>query len=225
MRLSDNIESIFAATEDGTPVTIQTIMDRVSVRSFGILLVLLSLPSAVPVPAPGYSIPGGVALLLLGIQIVRRREYPWLPERVLRKEVRLGTKPRLIRWMVFLLRFVELFIRPRLAFVFSNPITYRMLGTVVLLCGISLCIPIILTNTAPAFGVFLIGLGMLEEDGFLSGLGALAGVIGLLLTLTILGAIIFFGMEGAEMVRTFIKGLMETPGLGAAACATRYLLV
>ena len=225
MRLSDNIESIFAETEDGVPVTIQTIMDRVSVRSFGILLVVFALPSAVPVPAPGYSIPGGIALLLLGIQIIRRREYPWLPERVLRKEVRIGKRPRLLRWMILFLRIFEFFIRPRLAFVFNNAVTYRVMGLAVTLCGLSLCIPIILTNTAPAFGVFLIGLGMLEEDGFLSSVGVLAGITGLLLTLTVLGAIVFFGMEGAEMVKEFIKGLLDSPDPEATARVFLHILV
>lgn len=209
MRLSDNIASIFAASEDGTPVTIQTIVDRVSVKSFGILLVILALPSAMPVPAPGYSIPGGIALLILGTQLVRQREYPWLPERVLKKEVRVGQRPRLIRCMILFLRFFEFFIRPRLAFVFSNPICYRMLGVVVLLCGFSLCIPVLLTNTAPAFGVFMIGLGMLEEDGLLSSAGALAGIIGLLLTLAVLTMIVFFGMEGVDMLKEFIRSFMD----------------
>ncbi len=207
MRLSQNIESIFAVNEDGLPVTIQTILDRVSVKSFGILLAILAIPSAVPVPAPGYSMPGGIALLILGFQLVRQREYPWLPDRVLRREVRVGQRPRLIRTMVFFLRVFEIFIRPRLSFMFSNHLCYRGLGVVVMLCGLSMCIPVPLTNTAPAFGVFLIGLGMLEEDGFLSGLGALAGVIGLFLTLTVFAVIILFGMEGVDLLKEFIRGL------------------
>lgn len=212
MRLSENIESIFAIGEDGVPVTIQTIMNRVSVKSFGILLAILAIPSAVPVPAPGYSVPGGIALLILGTQLVRRREYPWLPDRILRKEVRVGQRPRLIRMMVFFLRIFEIFIRPRLHFVFSNTLCYRLLGAVVLLCGLSMCIPVPLTNTAPAFGVFLIGLGMLEEDGFLSGVGALAGITGLFLTLAVLTAIVFFGLEGVDLLKEFLRSLAGSGG-------------
>ena len=207
MRLSENIESIFAISEDGLPVTIQTIMNRVSVKSFGILLAILAIPSAMPVPAPGYSVPGGIALVILGARLITRRAYPWLPQRILNKEVRVGQRPRLIRCMVLFLRFFEFFIRPRLAFVFSNPVCYRLLGVVVLLCGLSMCIPVPLTNTAPAFGVFLIGLGMLEEDGFLSGLGAAAGIVGLLLSLTVLTFIVMFGREGVDILKELIKGL------------------
>lgn len=211
MRLSENIESIFAEDEAGTAVTVQTIIERVNVKGFGILLVLLALPSALPVPAPGYSVPFGLVLILLGSQIVRRKEVPWLPQRFLAKEVNFGKNTRLQRMMVRFLRLFEYFIRPRLSFIFSNALTYRILGIVVVLCGMSMCIPVPLTNTAPAFGVFLIGIGMIEEDGFFSGLGVLAGITGLLLSLTVLTFIIMFGMEGVDIIKDFIKSLLSSP--------------
>ncbi len=211
MRLSENVESIFALSEDGTPVTIQVIMDRVSLKSFGILLAILSLPSALPVPAPGYSIPGGLALLILGTQMMRRREFPWLPQRVLTKEVHVGNKPRIIKMMIYFLRIFEFFIRPRFAFMFTNPILYRILGGIVFLCACSMVIPIPLTNTAPAFGVFLIGLSMIEEDGLLSAAGILAGMAGLCLSITVLAFVAWFGLEGADILKDMIKGLFQHP--------------
>jgi len=60
--------------------------------------------------------------------------------------------------------FFEKFIRHRLGFVFISPM-YNLYGLLVTLCGISLLIPIPLTNTPPAMGVFLIGIGMTEKDG------------------------------------------------------------
>jgi hypothetical protein len=215
MRLSENVQSIFALSEDGTPVTIQTILNRVSMKSFGILLAILALPSALPIPAPGYSIPGGLALVVLGVQIIQRREFPWLPERILRKEVQVGTKPRLINMMVSFLRVFEFFIRPRFAFVFTNPFTCRLLGVMVFLCGVSMCIPVPLTNTAPAFGVFVIGLSMVEEDGLLSAAGVAASILGLSLSVTVLGFVAWFGMEGADMLKDLIKGLYQTPAAEA----------
>ncbi len=207
MKLSENVSSIFAAGEDGAIVTVQTILDRVSVKGFGILLVIFSLPSAMPVPAPGYSTPFGFVLLILGLQIFSRRDYPWLPERILKKEVGIGTKPRLVRAMIFFLRILEFFIRPRLGFMFQNGITIRFLAFIILLCAASMIIPIPLTNTAPAFGIFLIGLGMLEEDGLLAIGGVLASLVGLAISMSVLAAIIFFGWEGIDLVRAFLKDL------------------
>ena len=65
-QLSNDIHAIFAAHEDGSSVTVGQILDRVSTKGFGIFLAVLSLPSALPVPAPGYSIPFGIVLLVLG---------------------------------------------------------------------------------------------------------------------------------------------------------------
>ncbi|HOC70423.1 MAG TPA: exopolysaccharide biosynthesis protein [Candidatus Hydrogenedentes bacterium] len=207
MRLSENVTTIFAVGESGARVTVQTIVDRVSVKSFGILLVIFSIPSAMPLPAPGYSTPFGIILVILGLQLFNRRDFPWLPKRILEKEVNVGERPRLIKTMVFFLRIIEFFIRPRLGFVFENAITFRLLALIVLICGTSMIIPVPLTNTAPAFGVFLIGLGMLEEDGLLSIAGMFASLAGVALTLTVLSALIYFGWEGIDMVREFLKGL------------------
>ncbi|HQN01100.1 MAG TPA: exopolysaccharide biosynthesis protein [Candidatus Hydrogenedentes bacterium] len=207
MRLSENVTTIFAVGESGARVTVQTIVDRVSVKSFGILLVIFSIPSAMPLPAPGYSTPFGIILVILGLQLFNRRDFPWLPKRILEKEVNVGERPRLIKTMVFFLRIIEFFIRPRLGFVFENAITFRLLALIVLICGTSMIIPVPLTNTAPAFGVFLIGLGMLEEDGLLSIAGVLASLAGVALTLTVLSALIYFGWEGIDIVREFLKGL------------------
>lgn len=226
MRLSENITSIFAAGEDGAPLTIRTILDRVSVKSFGILLVIFSIPSAMPVPAPGYSIPGGIALVFLGIQIILHREYPWLPNQVLIKEVHVNAKPKLMKAMIAFLRFFEFFIRPRLGFIFSNTFMYRILGGIVTLCGLSMIIPVPLTNTAPAFGVFLIGLGMVEEDGALSGLGVMAGIVGLCLSIAVLTAIVLFGREGVDLLKDFIKGFLggKPDAATAAVLQTTYAL-
>ncbi|HAN45257.1 MAG TPA: hypothetical protein DCQ32_01750 [Cyanobacteria bacterium UBA8156] len=48
-------------------------------RAFGLLFVLLSLPSALPIPASGYSTPFGVVVLILALQWLVGRPSPWLP--------------------------------------------------------------------------------------------------------------------------------------------------
>lgn len=211
MRLSKDIKAIFE--HDGTTVvTVETILERVSTKSFGILLVILALPSALPVPAPGYSVPFGIALILLGVQIALARETPWFPDRVLRRTVKVKENSKALDAMVKFLAFFEHFVRPRLRFVFSTGFIFRGLGLMVMLCGFSMCIPVPLTNTAPAFGVFLIGLGMLEEDGLASLAGFAASITGIALAITVLVFIAYFGMEGVEMIKDYIKGFLGAGG-------------
>ena len=108
--------------------------------------------------------------------------------------------------MVKFLKFFEHFIRPRLSFVYTNGFFFRMLGCVVLACGISMCIPVPLTNTGPALGIFLIGLGTLEEDGLFGLGGAFVSFLGLVLAATVIILIAYVGWEAVDMVKDFIKG-------------------
>jgi len=210
MRLSESIRDIFDHASEA-PITFQAMLDRVSHKSFGIFLVILSLPSALPVPAPGYSIPFGIALFFLGFGMVRAREYPWFPQRLLQRQIHTKGQSRLVDWMVWFLSIMETIIRRRLSFVYSQAPFYRALGLVVVCCAISMCIPIPLTNTGPALGVFLIGLGTLEEDGLAGMAGVFVAFCGLLLTATILVLIAFFGIEAVDWVKDAIKGFLGAP--------------
>ena len=209
MKLSENIAAIFSCDEDGKTVTVQTILDRTSVKGFGMLLVLFSLPSAMPVPAPGDATPFGIVLFLLGTQLFRNRDQPWLPERVLNRQVTIGAKPRLIKSMIFFLHTLEFFIRPRLSFMFNHLIGLRLLSGMVILCASSMILPIPLTNTAPSFGIFIIGLSILEEDGLMAIGGMMTAFVGLCLSVTVIGAILFFGWEGIELVRQGLDMLKQ----------------
>lgn len=60
-------------------------------RIFGFLLVILSLPSALPVPAPGYSTPFGVLIFLLAIQLIAGAKTPWLPPKMFNYPLQLST--------------------------------------------------------------------------------------------------------------------------------------
>ncbi|MBI1318653.1 MAG: exopolysaccharide biosynthesis protein [Candidatus Hydrogenedens sp.] len=208
MKLSDNIEAIFGHAEGGT-VSVRELLDRVSHKSFGVLLAILALPSALPLPAPGYSVPFGILLVTLGLQMIRRLEHPWFPDKVLDRRMKTDGSQRLVAGMVKFLRFFEFFIRPRLSFVYTNGVMFRVLGCVVLACGISMCIPVPLTNTAPALGIFLIGLGMLEEDGLCGLAGIAVAIAGLVLAATVLVLLTWMGWEAIDFVKDHIKDFIN----------------
>lgn len=209
MRLSEEIHGAFATTAE--TISFGEVLERISQRSFGLLLILFALPSALPVPAPGYSIPGGIALIVLALQMIARREFPWLPQRVLVKRLPADPEARLVNAMVRFIAFFERFVRPRLTFISRTPLFPMGLGGVVLLCGISMCIPIPLTNTAPALGVFLIGLGLLEEDTLVALGGIVVAAAGLAITFSLLVLVLYIGLnpqEAADFVKEFIRSIL-----------------
>lgn len=80
-RLSLELERYFFEETALTKVTLSDILNLAGERTFGFLFVLLSLPSALPLPAPGYSVPFGVVMLVLAVQLVVGRRRPWLPQK------------------------------------------------------------------------------------------------------------------------------------------------
>ena len=187
--LSAQLRAIVAGDEE---ISLGTVLDQVGERGFGLLLLLLSLPSALPVPAPGYSVPFGIALAILAVQLIRGRTLPWFP-----KNIRRTVLPR--KLMVTALgngarffRLLESLVRPRLRWITSRG-GRVFIGAIVLTMAGLMMVPIPGTNTFPAFVVFLLGVALTEEDGLFGmgalvmGLGAVALYVGLIIAMIIYG--------------------------------------
>jgi len=203
--LSDNLEGLVESP--GDRIGVRLIADRVGDKGFGILLVILSLPSALPVPAPGYSTPFGIVLMLLGLQMMSGRGRPWLPERVLRKEISKEFAGKLVRSANRFLGLAERLIRPRMRWI--NRKGGRMfLGCVVLLMASLMILPIPLTNTLPAGVIFLVGVSLSEDDGLVAIGSFLAGLLAAAFYAYIIYLLATVGMEGVVQLKDWIKGLV-----------------
>ena len=167
-------------------ICIEDILELAGERSFGFFLVVLSFPSALPLPAPGYSTPFGVFILLLALQLVAGRTTPWLPKWVLQTSVERKQFQKWAQAGIPWLQRIEKIARPRWRQLCTTRLGQVWLGTWIGLMGISMIIPVPGTNTLPAMGVFVTAFGLLEEDGILCSLGSLICVAGGLLTTSIL---------------------------------------
>jgi hypothetical protein len=79
--LGETLQELLNA-DDERGLSINEITCAVGEKGFGLLLIVLSLPSALPVPAPGYSTPFGVVMALIALQMIRDRKTVWLPQRL-----------------------------------------------------------------------------------------------------------------------------------------------
>lgn len=205
-RLSLELEA-FLERLDGKDTTVGELVRLIGDRGFGLLLLILSLPAALPLPAPGYATPFGIIMILLAFQMIRGRVMPWVPDRLAARRVPYS----LLRFSVkngrLPLKVVELLVRPRLRALSRNRLFLALVGVIILLMACSMSLPIPLTNTAPSFVIFVLAAGILEEDGLLL-LGGLvlapvaAGIAGLALYTAIT-----MGPEAVEeTVKPLIKG-------------------
>ena len=186
--------------------TIGAVLDAIADRGFGLILLVLALPAALPLPAPGYATPFGLMMALLALQMMRGRRTPWFPERVRKRVV---TKSKL-EWTVknagVPLRFVEWIIRPRLSGLARNRAFLALVGFVVLLMSISMSMPIPLTNTAPSFVIFVLAAGILEEDGLV----LLGGLVLAPVAAGIAGVAVYYAwIYGFDAVETHAKPMIK----------------
>lgn len=206
-KLSAELQRYFFEEERQESVKLADLLELAQERIFGFLFVLISIPSALPVPAAGYSIPFAIVIFLLAVQLVAGAQKPWLPTGMLNKAIALKTARGFAKAGIPWLRRFEAISRPRLSGVCTSVPGRTIIGLAIALMSVSMMIPIPLTNTLPAIGICVTGFGLVEDDGVLTLLGLLLCLLGAALTtavlLTLLGAIDFLNdflkerLEGA----------------------------
>jgi len=202
--LSTVLASLLARDQAGAELTLGEVFGRIGDRGFGLLLIVLSLPSALPVPAPGYSTPFGVVIAVLAGQMLAGRTTPWLPARAAATKLHGKFVDGMLGFFSKFFAKTEFLIRPRLRWVASRP-GRAFLGALVLIMAALMILPIPLTNTFPAFVIFLTGIGLTEEDGLFSLAAAALGVLATALYAVVVFFTIRFGLEGIDMLKEWIK--------------------
>ena len=185
-KLSQQLEELInVVNPEG--ITFGELLDALRLSGFGLLFVVLSLPSALPIPAPGYSTPFAVVIILLASQIIAGRSSPIIPQWVHGRKISAKTIARVEKRGIPLLRLVERFSKPRFEILSRGRTFGLLLGIVILIVAIVMAIPIPFTNTVFAGAILLIGIGLANNDGLfilgggLIGLMAVAAVIALLI--------------------------------------------
>ncbi|MGM3309284.1 exopolysaccharide biosynthesis protein [Anabaena sp. WFMT] len=203
-KLSNELQRYFFEEERPEKVTLADILLLAKERIFGFLLVILSLPSALPVPAPGYSTPFGVLIFLLAIQLIAGAKTPWLPPKMFNHPLQLSTVQGFLKAGLPWLRRIEAIARPRLSYVCTTLPGRITIGSAIALMAISMMIPIPGTNTLPAMGIFVTAFGLSEDDGAISLGGLVLCVMGAILTTSILFALMWGGSSLLDVIKTWL---------------------
>lgn len=204
-KLSDELEQVLKT--DGEALTVETLVARVGDRGFGLLLLVLSLPSALPLPAAGYSVPFGLLLLVLAVQMLIGKTRPVFPRRLEKVRISSSFAEKLIAGAAWIFKRLEWVIRPRMKWVGLRPGRVLM-GLLVMAMAVLMMIPIPMTNTFPAFVIFLIGIGLTEDDGLFAIGACLVGVLAVALYAALVWAMIVYGPEVVTTIKDTIKSAL-----------------
>lgn len=202
MRLSEEIKQVFAGEHQ--KVSFAKVLDKIDAKSFGFLIIILSLPIALPFTPPGMSTPFGLVLILIAWQMIKGQEYPWFPEKMLHVEIDTDKNKKFINLLIRISKFFERFLRPRFRFIYTGKLSQLWIGVLVLLCAIVMCIPIPTTNSLPAVATTLLGLGLLEEDGVFGLLGVITAILAIVYAIFLLSLIAFFGFTAVDSFKEWL---------------------
>ena len=157
-------------------LTLGDLLDRFSERSFGVFLLIVLLPTFIPIPV-GVGGVSGVLVALIGLQFLVRLEHPWLPRFIAHREIHrnrlISFRDRMGKW----LGRIERLTRPRTQGVLTHPAAHAFTGLLLVVLGVALALPLPLTNYP--FGLILLAFSfaLIERDGRLMLLAWAAGLM------------------------------------------------
>lgn len=201
--LSASLDHLLKDHEEDS-ISLSTILATMGDKSFGLLLMLLSLPSALPVPATGYSTPFGIIMMILGFQMLLGKHIPWIPQFAFKKSIGKGLVQKMVSAADWFLKKIEHLIKPRLS-LFCGKGGHVFLGGLVIIMAFLMALPIPLTNTAPAMVIFLIGIALSEEDGLLALLAMIISIAAIGLYTFVLYIFFKYGIDGVLQLKEALK--------------------
>lgn len=140
-------------------ITLGEMAEAFGDRAFGLLILLLLLPSLLPGMASVF----GTPILILGVQMGLGRRTPKLPAFIARQSIRREDLLRLSGASSKYLKRIEQFVRPRPGW-FTSPGGDRLFGWLSAYVALMLILPGPGTNGPPAFGNIVMALGLIEHD-------------------------------------------------------------
>lgn len=174
----------------GEQVDLKDLVQAFGDRAFGPVMILCSLFLMTPIGIiPGLPAAFGLVVIIFALQLLFRREYPWMPEILRKVEISDAALEKTQKKVAPILRKIDSVIHPRLPWVTSGPMQV-LTALLAILLSITL-VPLGVVPfgvVAPAFIIGLLGLGITARDGvliiiaFVLSLGVAYGVTNLVLT-------------------------------------------
>lgn len=173
--LHENLQQLAAEVAEN-PLTIGEGLRRLGAgsRDYGVSLLLLALPAALPVPTFGLKPLVGLVVILLGLQMLIGKRSAWLPRWFISIRLRPEWSLRAACLGERFFSKLEGFVRPRNNWM-KHRIGLSFLGLAIMCLGLVFILSIIPGAKILAGLVLLtLSIGLIERDGLLTLLAALA---------------------------------------------------
>jgi len=178
-----------------TKMSVGELIDGMGGRAFSIILLLLTLPIAVPGP-PGLPTAFCIPLIIVTAQLCLGRPAPWLPNFVRKRTFTRDGLLVILRKIRPHLARLEGVCRPRLLRM-TDRYGERWVGVFYFLCVVVLCnpIPIPFSHIPLAIALTALALGFVERDGFIIIGGAIGSLVGIAINISLTGSALLLGLK------------------------------
>jgi hypothetical protein len=167
--------------------TLRGLIDVFDEKAFALLFVLLLGVSALPIPTGGATHVFDIVAILVAGQLVLGREHIWIPQRWQGLQLAGSKQQKFLNGLLKGIRKLEKVSKPRLRRLFDHRLAQLVFGLVVIAFTLAAFFapPFSGLDTLPALGVVIVSLGVLLEDALIALVGLVAGVAGIILTVTL----------------------------------------
>jgi hypothetical protein len=135
-------------------------------RGFGAMLLFFGLLNIAVGAVPGTTTVLGAPMLLMGLQLLTRRDQLWLPKWLLARAIERATYRNAVTKLLKPLRWVERLAKPRVS-VMTSEVSEMLIGAACVLLAAILMLPIPGGNLVPSLIMALFGFGLLQRDGLM----------------------------------------------------------
>ena len=182
-------------------ITLKEFLNLMGGQGKLIISMLLAAPFLIPISIPGTGIIVGFIIFTLGISIIFDKNL--IPNRFMKTKISRKNLIKALNITYRVFNYLENFIKPRLFIMTSGNITPKLNKLFFLISALLFVfpLPVPLTDTLPASGVFLLAAGTLECDGYL----ILAGYCAVIITIVYFGSVILLGLAGISTFYPIFK--------------------
>lgn len=190
--LSDVLEDL-RARKTGETITLDDILEALAHRSFGPLLLVPALLSVLPVigALPGVSYTMAFLAFFISVQFALSKPKLWVPRRVRAISFDRAAFDKGLHKARPVIKWIDRLVIPRFTIAFHEP----MPRLIAILCVAISALMIVYASVPggiviPAISLILLGLGLTTQDGLVTLLGIVAGVITIAGTFWVVSAVI-----------------------------------
>jgi len=160
-------------TVDGTETDLKTLVEAFGDRAFGPVMILCALFLMTPIGAiPGLPAAFGLIIIVFAVQLLFRREHPWMPEILRRIKISDSKLEKTRNVIAPVLQKIDGIICPRLPWM-SGEVMQMATALLAIILAVTM-VPLGVVPfgvVAPAFIIGLLGLGITARDGVFLSLG------------------------------------------------------